>query len=94
MVLTWCPYGCEGIHMDTTTLDPAAVSAVVREALQSKGISTQAVSRATNIPRSTLLRRLNGEAFKVDELATISPLIEMPVSLIIARAELHARAAA
>ena len=92
--MTWCPYGCLGIHMNTATLDPAAVSTVVREALAEKGITPHSVSRDTNIPRSTLLRRLNGEAFKIDELAAIGPLIGMPVSLIIARAELHARAAA
>ena len=80
--------------MDTATLDPAAVSTVVREALAEKGITPHSVSRDTNIPRSTLLRRLNGESFKIDELAAIGPLIGMPVSLIIARAELHARAAA
>lgn len=58
------------------------------------GLTELNLSERTDIPRTTLRRRLSGASpFTVSELSAIGELLEMPVSLILARAEGRARSA-
>jgi len=64
--------------MDTLT---ATVAARVRDAIDSAGITHVGLSESTGIPRTTLIRRLNGFApFTLEELEAVAHVLGTSVS--------------
>lgn len=70
--------------MDTTT----ATAAKVEAARESKGVSRLALSHQTGIPRTTLIRKLDGkQPFTVTDIQAIAGALEVhPTSLVEFRA--------
>lgn len=61
-----------------------AVHSVIREA----GLNITSTGRAAGIPRRTMTRSVNGErCFSIEELYKVAPVVDVPVSEILARAE-------
>lgn len=56
------------------------------------GVSLRETSRATNIPLTTLTRRLNGSPFLSTELAALAALFDVSVSQLVTEAETIASA--
>ena len=70
--------------MDITTETAHRVSA----AIEADGRPVLVVAEQTNIPRTTLLRRLSGATpFTVPELARIADLLDVPVHSLIPTAD-------
>jgi hypothetical protein len=67
-----------------SSLYQRSLAAEVASAIERADQSTLSVSNATGIPRTTLIRRLNGNSpFTVTELADIATFIDMsPVELL------------
>lgn len=62
--------------MDTRT----ATAQKVAEAIKAAGETTLGIARKTHIPRTTLLRRLDGVTpFNLDELYAIATTLKVPV---------------
>ena len=73
--------------MNTYTVPDREVSRVVTELLEQAGVSQKKASEVTGIPRSTLLRRLNGSSFQILELRALAELLGTTITEIVARAE-------
>lgn len=68
--------------MDTTYA--SQVAAQVAAAMVAKDVSQKALAEATDIPRVTLIRRLNGaQPFTVAELSRIAVALEVDVRSLI-----------
>lgn len=76
--------------MNTTTAPDFEISRVVAELLDQAGVSHKKASEVTGIPRSTLLRRLNGSSFQILELRALAELLGTSVTEIVRRAEGYA----
>jgi len=77
----------------TPTAPPLA--AVIAGHLESRGISEQTAAAQTNIPRTTLRRRLAGvQPFTADEVFALSRLLNTTASKLRREAEQAARTAA
>lgn len=81
--MTTAQTGSTFAHMDSS-LYQRTLAAEVASAIERAEQSTLSVSNATGIPRTTLIRRLNGNSpFTVTELADIATFIDMsPVDLL------------
>lgn len=72
---------CDTGHMDTTT----ATAAKVEQARERAGISRLALSEATGIPRSTLIRKLNGhQSFTVGDIDVIAQALRVDPATLVA----------
>ena len=60
---------------------------IIATALQDAGISQSTASDLTNIPMTTLKRRLRGSGFPTTELTRIAELLDVTVTSLIAQAE-------
>lgn len=79
--------------MDATKAPPLA--AVIARCLDSRGITEYTAAKETNIPRTTLTRKLAGVGpFNADEIYAISRLLNMSASKLWREAEAEARRAA
>lgn len=71
--------------MDTPDI---ALGRVVTEALEAAGISSNAAAKQTGIPRTTLLRRLDGlSPFTTTELGRVATLLGTTASALMYAAE-------
>lgn len=70
------------------------VAGIIRAGLAERDISIRAAANQTGIPATTLHRRLAGhQPLTISDLAALSPLIEMTVYEIAAKAETTEKAA-
>lgn len=73
---------CTVGHMNNPSTAQVA-EAVTRE-MEAAGVSQNGLAEATNIPRSTLIRRLNGaSSFKVEELNAIASHLGVPMTALL-----------
>ena len=64
------------------------IAGEIRAELARRGFSAADLADATGITRATLRRRLAGESpFNFDELAAVSAHLELPLAVIVERAE-------
>lgn len=66
---------------------PAQIAEAVTHRMELAGVSLRETSRATNIPLTTLTRRLNGSPFLSTELAALASLFDTTVSQMVSEAE-------
>lgn len=79
--------GTTVVHMEHPTPTPREIAAAVSHRMDTAGVSLREVSRETNIPLTTLTRRLNGSPFLSTELAALASLFGVPVSRLVSEAE-------
>jgi transcriptional regulator with XRE-family HTH domain len=61
-----------------------AVSALLRQLLESEGMSGNQLAKAAGIPQTSIAGKLRGaSAFSVDDLAAIAPVLKVKVSELI-----------
>lgn len=66
----------------------AAVAAEIRRLLEERGMSGNALAKATGIPQSSVSNKLNGRhAFDVDDLQAICQVLDVQVADLLSRAE-------
>lgn len=66
------------------------VASNVTRIMTQSGVTQAGLAEAANIPRSTLIRRLKGEAFKLNELDAIAAALNVSVADLIADDEVAA----
>lgn len=59
----------------------------IRHFLETAGMSQTKLSNMTGIPRNSLNRKLNGGVFDYEELDKIAHALNVPLSIIVAKAE-------
>lgn len=74
--------------MVTPTTPAHRIAGVVSQALEVRGLTVVALSDATGIPRTTLIRRLSGRSpFTVNELGEVADALGMTSTEILTAAE-------
>jgi len=70
--------------MDTTPDTKRLQAEKVEAAIKAAGASVLAIAEATQIPRTTLMRRLAGrQSFTVEDLYNIARALDLPVSALV-----------
>ena len=77
-------------YMEHLPLRRSSVAAEIRAECARLNISVPKLSEGARIEYATLRRRLNGnKPFTIDELDQISHYLELPLAVLIERAEAH-----
>lgn len=72
------------LRMETPTYQ-TLIARRVGNAIEAAGLTVLGVAEATAIPRTTLIRRLNGvQPFTTNEIKAIADLLAIPVSTLVA----------
>lgn len=66
---------------------PGQIAEAISCRMTTTGVSLREASRATNIPLTTLSRRLNGSPFLSTELSALAAVLDVTVSQLVVEAE-------
>lgn len=75
------------IHMEHPAPTPTQLAKAVSHRMDLSGLSLRETARVSNIPLSTLSRRLNGSPFLSTELAALAHVFDVTVSHLVVEAE-------
>lgn len=78
-------------HMEHIEPTSAQLGIALKEILSEIEMTQEDLSTHCGIPRNSLNRKLTGGVFSFEELTRIAHAVRMPLSEILARAELSAR---
>lgn len=79
--------GTTVIHMEHPAPTPMQLATAVSHRMEIAGLSLRETARSSNIPLSTLSRRLNGSPFLSTELAALACVFDVTVSNLVVEAE-------
>ena len=74
-------------HMERYVTASERMGHAIRHFLEAAGMSQTKLSNMTGIPRNSLNRKLNGGVFDYEELDKIAHALNVPLSIIVAKAE-------
>lgn len=82
------PFGCMVFRMERSEADRFGLSQTLTRYLAERNLSLREVVEQTQIPLTTLHRKLAGRAdFRLDELTALARMLDTPLSELISESE-------